>query len=223
MLPGATGHGVSTSTLLWTYLDVKRAAAKISGLFIRHQPKSDVETGNSRGGTPSSPHTLSSGDFEGGGGSLKAAPNISLNLHGGSKTEDLCFTALCGILLQFGVLAMSGLAVYHPGWKLQFQKNGAPVLGYAYPIMSIGTVILVSGIMICSAVVEQSTYETKWVEGRKYGNLFRKQSQTNLQTPTHGSSAEVARPSWELTDSESSTLSAESALLSIKSASDTEE
>jgi len=222
LLPGATGHGVSTSTLLWAYLDVKRAAAKISGLFIRRQPKSDVETGNSRGGT-SSAHTLSSGDFEGAGGSLKAAPNISLNLHGGSKTEDLCFTALCSILLQFGVLAMSGLAVYHPVWKLQFQKNGAPVLGYAYPIMSIGTVILVSGIMICSAVVEQSTYETKWVEGRKYGNLFRKQSQTNLQTPTHGSSAEVACPSWELTDSGSSTLSAESALLSIKSASDTEE
>ncbi|KAF8532918.1 hypothetical protein BDD12DRAFT_799739, partial [Trichophaea hybrida] len=107
-------------------------------------------------------HTQPTGDLEGREKPPEAAPNISLNLHGGSKTEDLCFTALCGVLLQFGVLAISGLAVYHPVWKRRFLKNGQPILGYAYPLLSIGTVILVAGMMICSAIVEQSTSETKW-------------------------------------------------------------
>ncbi|KAF8241210.1 hypothetical protein K440DRAFT_523789, partial [Wilcoxina mikolae CBS 423.85] len=93
----------------------------------------------------------------------KQAPNISLNLHGGSKVEDLYAVAACGIVLQFGVLAFSGLAVYYPGWNLRFPKNGRPIQSYAYPLMATGTVLLVIGMIICSWVIEQSTTEEKWV------------------------------------------------------------
>jgi len=95
--------------------------------------------------------------------SSKAAPNISLNLHGGSKLEDLYTIAACGIVLQLGVLIFSGLAVYYPGWSSKFQKNNRPIQSYAYPLMAAGTVVLVVGMIICSAVIEQSTTEEKWV------------------------------------------------------------
>ncbi|KAI5813867.1 hypothetical protein BZA77DRAFT_267852, partial [Pyronema omphalodes] len=93
---------------------------------------------------------------------LRTAPSISLNLHGGSKTEDLVVAAFCGIFLQLSVLAFSGLTVYHPVLKKYFQKDGRSVESYAFPLMAIGTGILSVGVMVCSAVVEQSTEETKW-------------------------------------------------------------
>jgi hypothetical protein len=114
----------------------------------------------------------------------KAAPSISLNLHGGSKTGDLCFAAVFGILLQSGVLVFSGFSVYHPTWNLRFTKDGSLVLGYAYPVMSIGTVLLTAGLVICSAVVERSTTETKWVAGPNYGKLFENRSTTPGEQPS---------------------------------------
>jgi hypothetical protein len=106
--------------------------------------------------------------------SSKEAPNISLNLHGGSKFEDLYTVAACGIVLQFGVLIFSGLAVYYPGWNLRFPKNGRSIQSYAYPLMAAGTVVLVIGMIICSAVIEQSTTEEKWVvSGRPLQNCIR--------------------------------------------------
>jgi len=99
---------------------------------------------------------------------VKSAPNISLNLHGGSKTMDLCLVAICGIVLQFGMLVFSGFSVYHPHFKMRFPKNGERVRPYAFPIMAVGTIILMIGMMICSAVVEQSTVENIFVPGKKY-------------------------------------------------------
>ncbi|KAA8894727.1 hypothetical protein FN846DRAFT_785993 [Sphaerosporella brunnea] len=96
----------------------------------------------------------------------KAAPSISLNLHGGSKTGDLCFAAAFGVVLQSGVLVFTGLSVYYPTWNSRFRKDGLPVRSYAYPVMSIGTVLLTFGLVICSAVVERSTTETKWLQAR---------------------------------------------------------
>ncbi|KAF8241868.1 hypothetical protein K440DRAFT_475135, partial [Wilcoxina mikolae CBS 423.85] len=80
----------------------------------------------------------------------KSAPNISLNLHGGSKPNELFIVALSGILLQIGVLVFAGFTVYHPVFKLRFPKKGRPVAAYAYPLLNVGTVILASGMMICS-------------------------------------------------------------------------
>jgi len=93
----------------------------------------------------------------------ESAPNISLNLHGGSKDGELYSAALCGIVLQFGMLVFCGFSVYHPEFSQRFPKNGHPVQEYAYPIMATGTIILMIGMLICSAVVEHSTRETEYV------------------------------------------------------------
>lgn len=87
----------------------------------------------------------------------ESAPNVSLNLHGGSKIEELYFAAACGILLQFGVLAFSGLTVYYPQWNENFRKNGEPVRTYAFVLFALGTIILVWGVIMCSMVIERST------------------------------------------------------------------
>ena len=94
---------------------------------------------------------------------IESAPNISLNLHGGSKTGELYAAALCGIVLQFGMLVFCGFSVYHPKFRQRFPKNGRPVQAYAFPIMALGTIILMIGMLICSAVVEQSTGEKEYV------------------------------------------------------------
>jgi hypothetical protein len=60
-------------------------------------------------------------------------------------------------------LAFSGLAVYYPEWKSKFPKNGRPPQSYAYPLMAAGTIVLVVGLIICSAVIEESTVEKQWV------------------------------------------------------------
>lgn len=93
----------------------------------------------------------------------ESAPNISLNLYGGSKDGELYSAALCGIVLQFGMLVFCGFSVYHPEFSQRFPKNGHPVQEYAYPIMATGTIILMIGMLICSAVVEHSTRETEYV------------------------------------------------------------
>jgi len=93
------------------------------------------------------------------------APNISLNVHGGTRNGDLYIVAACGVVLQFGVLILSGLAVYYPGWNLKFKKDRRPVQDYAYPLMAAGTLVLATGMIICSAVIEKSTAEVQWVVG----------------------------------------------------------
>ncbi|KAF8544648.1 hypothetical protein BDD12DRAFT_662111, partial [Trichophaea hybrida] len=92
----------------------------------------------------------------------RSAPNISLNLHDGSKSGELYAAALCGIIIQFGMVVFCGFSVYHPEFSQRFPKNGRPVQGYAFPIMATGTVILMIGMLICSAVVEKSTVEKEY-------------------------------------------------------------
>lgn len=87
------------------------------------------------------------------------APNISLNLHGGSNIWELIGVAICGVVLQLGMLIFSALTVYHPTFKLKFLKDGKQVGKYAYPTMVGGTILLTVGMVICAAVIEQSTQE----------------------------------------------------------------
>ena len=94
----------------------------------------------------------------------KAAPCISLNLHGGSQSRDLYITAICGVVLQLGVLVFAGASVYHPTFKLRFTKDSEPVAKFVYPLMATGTVALVVGMLMCSAVIERSTKEMEWVK-----------------------------------------------------------
>ena len=93
----------------------------------------------------------------------ESAPNISLNIHGSSSTTDLYVFALCGLVLQFGMLVFCGFSVYHPSFSLRFHKGGQKVAAYAYPIMATGTITLAIGMVICSAIVEGSTKEEVYV------------------------------------------------------------
>ena len=88
-----------------------------------------------------------------------SAPNISLNLHRSNRAEELYAAALCGTVLQFGMLVFCGFSVYHQEFSQRFPKNGRPVGAYAFPIMALGTILLMVGMLICSAVVEKSTEE----------------------------------------------------------------
>jgi hypothetical protein len=74
------------------------------------------------------------------------APNIALNVHGGSKTRDLIFGVLVGILIQFGFLVFVGATVYHPIWKGEFKKDEEAIKNYAFPIMATGTLLLMVGV-----------------------------------------------------------------------------
>ncbi|KAH0541543.1 hypothetical protein FGG08_004018, partial [Glutinoglossum americanum] len=88
------------------------------------------------------------------------APNISLNLHGGSDIVELALFALLGIILQAGVLVFSGFAAYHPHLNA---KLGGPITRAGFPLQAAGTIILALGMMFCSLVIEQSTKEKRWV------------------------------------------------------------
>ncbi|KAJ2895143.1 hypothetical protein MKZ38_006860 [Zalerion maritima] len=90
----------------------------------------------------------------------KAAPNISHNSHSYFWRVPLRIIAVIGIILQVVVLVYSGFATYHP--KLKFQKDGRPVAGYAFPCTAIGTLVLVTGVLVCSHVVESSTDEDRY-------------------------------------------------------------
>jgi hypothetical protein len=93
----------------------------------------------------------------------ESAPNISLNIHGGSKNEELYVAALGGIVLQFGMLMFCGCSVYHLEFSQRFPKNGHPVEAYAFPIMALGTILLMVRMLVCSAVVDKSTEETEYL------------------------------------------------------------
>ncbi|KAK4247683.1 hypothetical protein C7999DRAFT_41018 [Corynascus novoguineensis] len=88
------------------------------------------------------------------------APNLSLNVHNSLGRGEPYAVAVFGIILQLGVLVYSGFATYYPAFK--FSKDGDPVAGYAYPCTAVGTLLLVTGILLCSHVVENSTEEATY-------------------------------------------------------------
>ncbi|KAF8542428.1 hypothetical protein BDD12DRAFT_916284 [Trichophaea hybrida] len=81
-----------------------------------------------------------------------------------TKRGELYAAALCGIILQFGMLVFCGFSIYHPTFSQRFPKNGRPVQGYAFPIMALGTILLMLGMFICSAIVDQSTKEEEYAQ-----------------------------------------------------------
>ena len=117
----------------------------------------DEETGSQVQAGPDQSQLSSSSDAE--EQQSPPAPNISLNIHGGSRSSELYAAALCGIILQFGMLVFCGFSVYHPRFSQRFPKNGQRIRPYAFPAMATGTIILAIGMVICSFVVEASTEE----------------------------------------------------------------
>ncbi|KAH8812397.1 hypothetical protein F5884DRAFT_855694 [Xylogone sp. PMI_703] len=92
------------------------------------------------------------------------APNISLNTDNLFGRGELHLVAVIGIVLQLGVLIFSGFVTYYP--TLQWQKNGQPIAGYAFPCTAAGTLVLVIGMLICADVVESSTQEKRYPAGQ---------------------------------------------------------
>ena len=60
------------------------------------------------------------------------------------------------------MLVFCWFSVYHQEFSRRFPKNSQPVQTYAFPIMALGTILLMVGMFICSAVVERSTEEKEY-------------------------------------------------------------
>jgi ankyrin repeat protein len=87
------------------------------------------------------------------------APNISLNLHSETNDAELTLFAICGILLQSGVLVFSAFTAYQPSWKA---KLGGLNSSAGFPLLATGTACLVTGMAFCSFIIDKSTREDNW-------------------------------------------------------------
>ena len=85
---------------------------------------------------------------------------MALNSHDQVWRGELRAAAVFGIILQLGVLIYSGFATYYPA--LKFQKDSHPIADYAFPCTATGTLILVTGMLVCAHVVESSTKEVRY-------------------------------------------------------------
>lgn len=92
-----------------------------------------------------------------------AAPNLALNVKSVSSLE-LRIWAAVAILLQSVALAVPALATYHWRWP----KGSNPVADYGYPCFFAGSVLLMSGLVLCGHVIEGVTTEHHFmpVEGK---------------------------------------------------------
>lgn len=84
------------------------------------------------------------------------APCVSLNLYNRVGRAELRFFAFFGILLQCTVLVWDGYATYIK----RYTKGAAEVNNYTFSITCAGTLTLVTGMFICSWMIDRSTIET---------------------------------------------------------------
>lgn len=90
----------------------------------------------------------------------RVVPNLTLNLNDQIGRGELYIIAACGILLQIGVVIYFGIsAIYYKHVLLKDEKT---VADYAFPCTVVGTLLLVSGMLVCAYVVEGSTKETTY-------------------------------------------------------------
>lgn len=101
----------------------------------------------------------------------KSPPNIALNVFSKRfSRHELIAVAIFGTMIQVAVVALAGLETYIHPWKSKFQKNGRRVDPYAFPLMAIGTSLLVLGMIMCSHIIEARSREAQWEpsDTRKY-------------------------------------------------------
>jgi ankyrin repeat protein len=138
---------------LWRYFGGKDTISDKSST-------SDVERG-----TPPSNYTEdakdsgSTTDTEPSKPEVEEAPNISLNLHSEANDAELTLFAFCGILLQSGVLIFSAFTAYGPTWRARL---GGLNSSAGFPLLATGTVCLVTGMALCSYIIDRSTSEDNW-------------------------------------------------------------
>lgn len=82
-------------------------------------------------------------------------PNLTRNVAKQVAALELYGIALCGGVLQLGIILFGGFVTYYP--TLALPKDGQPVSDYAFPCTAGGTLLLVAGMIICAYVVESST------------------------------------------------------------------
>lgn len=107
------------------------------------------------------------------------APNITFNRPKNVGHRELYFVATFGIVLQLGVLLFFGFITYYP--TLTYQKDGKTVVAYACPFAVVGTVVLVSGMLLCSHVVDSTTREDRYeaARGKKAQMIWLQQETTS--------------------------------------------
>lgn len=105
-----------------------------------------------------------------------AAPNISLNCHNEIWRGELYLAAAFAMALQSAVQLYSGFVAY----RLNFLKEDTSIARYAFPCTAVGMLVLVSGILICSHVVESSTEEDRYrpMQGRAARLVWLQQPKT---------------------------------------------
>ncbi|KAH0613684.1 uncharacterized protein H6S33_005570 [Morchella sextelata] len=73
--------------------------------------------------------------------------------------KKLWSVAWFGTALQLAVLVFDASITYNPTLKGRFEKNGLPVVKYAFPLTAIGTVLVVLGMFVSAYVIEDATKE----------------------------------------------------------------
>ncbi|KAK4149537.1 hypothetical protein C8A00DRAFT_18785 [Chaetomidium leptoderma] len=87
-------------------------------------------------------------------------PNISLNIRNKSTSREAYVVAVFGTFLQSCLLVYAGLTATYLSDNAQLQEN--PPAGYAFPCIAAGTLMVVSGMLVCGHVVEGSTSERRY-------------------------------------------------------------
>lgn len=88
------------------------------------------------------------------------SPNITLNFGNRVPRWQLRVVAIIGVILQSAVLVLITLLTYHSRYIRK--KLDSPVSDSAFELTLAGTLALLSGMFLCSWIIEQSTKETTW-------------------------------------------------------------
>ena len=93
-------------------------------------------------------------------------PNISLNIHGGSKPIELWVCAIIATILQIAVLIWSAITTYSSYARKRSQLIGIkPSIGF--PLQVAGTVLLTWGLFLCAGIIDSASCEQHWPRQRK--------------------------------------------------------
>ncbi|KIN00710.1 hypothetical protein OIDMADRAFT_124302, partial [Oidiodendron maius Zn] len=90
-------------------------------------------------------------------------PNIALSVNGGGASDsELFLLTVFGIFAQSAVVCLAAVETLVNDWKPRFENAGEPVGSYAFPLMAMGTALLVVGMVMCSHIIESGSKKGQW-------------------------------------------------------------
>ena len=93
-------------------------------------------------------------------------PNISLNIHGGSRPSELWICAIIATILQIAVSVWSAITAYSSyARKRSYLIGIKPSVGFPFQFM--GTVLLTWGLFLCAGIIDSAIYEQHWPRPRR--------------------------------------------------------